>query len=87
MSCCTETKYNLFIRLTQEQKLNLEFQTQLRNKLQQAMGWSLEQANQAVNWAANNETFLIAKDVLSVLTKLSQKLAQFEIPHQMKLAK
>lgn len=87
MSCCTETKYNLFIRLTQEQKLNLEFQTQLRNKLQQSMGWSLEQANQAVNWAVNNEAFLIAKDVLSVLTKLSQKLAQFEIPHQMKLAK
>lgn len=87
MSCCNETKYNLFLKLTPEQKIDIPFQTDLRNNLQSAMSWSLEQANQAVNWAVKNETFLISKDSIDRLTQLSLKLAKYSIPHNLKLSK
>lgn len=87
MSCCTKTKYNLFLKLTRDQKSDSEFTSRLKANLSKALDYSNEQSHQVVTWAINNETFLIAKDNLAVLTELSQKLALNSVPHELKLSK
>lgn len=87
MSCCKETKYNLFLKLTNEQKQDQSFRRNLQENLIKALDYSNEQANLAVQWAVDNETFLISKDIVENVTKMSQKLALHNIPHQLKLSK
>ena len=87
MDCCKETQYNIFINLDSNQKKNALFLIELKNNLKLALNWSEIQSQSAVEWAVNNQTFLISKDKLENITLLSQKLALHSIPHSVKLSK
>lgn len=87
MECCKETQYNIFINLDSDQKKNTVFLIELKNNLKLALNWSEIQSQSAIDWAVNNQTFLISKDKLENITMLSQKLALHSIPHSVKLSK
>lgn len=87
MDCCKETKYNLLLKFNSEQKTDKEFLKTISNNLQEIMGYSSEQSNSVVEFATLREHFVLNRETRDVITKMSLKLAQAKIPHEVKLSK
>lgn len=87
MDCCKETKYNLLLKFTEQQKNNQQFISEIKTKVQSIMNWEVERADQAIEFARIRENFTLLRDIRDNISKLSMKLAEAKIPHEVKLSK
>ena len=83
MDCCKESKYNLLLKLEPWQQNNLNEQAKLTTNLSVAMNWSETRSNAAVEFAALQGQFLIKQGPTQDMTRLSLKLAENHVPHQL----
>lgn len=80
--CCTETKYNLLLN-----KDSLNQKTQIVEGLKKVMAWSTINAESAYDHAQMTGNFRLSQGTADKMTKLSLKLAEQSIPHQLVLSK
>lgn len=83
MDCCKESKYNLLLKLEPWQQNNLAEQSKLTKNLSLAMNWSDTKSKAAVAFAAMQGQFLIKQGPTQDMTRLSLKLAENHVPHQL----
>ncbi len=83
MDCCKESKYNLLLKLEPFQRTNLFEQAKITNNLSIAMNWSETKSKAAVEFAVLQGQFLIKQGSTQDMTRLSLKLAENHVPHQL----
>jgi len=83
MDCCKESKYNLLLKLEPWQQNNLAEQSKLTKNLSLAMNWPETKSKAAVDFAAMQGQFLIKQGPTQDMTRLSLKLAENHVPHQL----
>ena len=83
MDCCKEAKYNLLLKIEPWQKNNLSEQAKLTTNLSLAMDWSETRSKAAVDFAVLQGQFLIKQGPTQDMTRLSLKLAENHVPHQL----
>lgn len=86
MDCCKETKYNILLKFDTTQKLDESFIVSVSDKLESIMGYSKTQSQSAVSFAVERDHYLLSRDTRDNITKISLKLAEFKIPHEVKLS-
>lgn len=85
--CCEETKYNLILKFDSWQKLDSSFQEKVKIALKEALGLSERKSATIVEFASVQGSCRIRQGSTNEMTRLSLKLAQKSIPHEVKLAK
>lgn len=83
MDCCKETKYNLLLKLQPWQSSDLTEQTKITNGLMTVLNWSESKSKAAVDFALLQGQFLIKQGPTQDMTRLSLKLAENHVPHQL----
>lgn len=87
MSCCKDTKYNILLKFDQTQRNNKQFQNETILKLSKAMNWSNQKSKTIVEFASLQGYCLIDSQITEEVAKTSMRLAEQEIPHEVKLSK
>ena len=82
MDCCKETKYNLLLK-----KDSLNQKPQIVEGLKKVMSWSNINAESAYDHAQMTGQFTLSTGTADKMTKLSLKLAEESIPHQLIMSK
>lgn len=80
--CCKETKYNLLLK-----KDSLNQKPQIVEGLKKIMSWSTTNAEGAYDHAQITGQFTLSTGTADKMTKLSLKLAEQSIPHQLIMSK
>jgi hypothetical protein len=83
MDCCKESKYNLLLKIEPWQKNDLNEQAKISNGLVKVLNWSEAKSKAAVDFAALQGQFLIKQGPTQDMTRLSLKLAENHVPHQL----
>lgn len=86
MDCCKETKYNILLKFNPTQKLDESFLSTVTIGLESVMGYSKTQSESAVNFAIERDHYLLSRDIRDNITRISLKLAEHNIPHEVKLS-
>ncbi len=90
MSCntCKESKYNILLTLTESQKKDTIFLTNLKSSLQESLGLNSSSADSMVSLAVSNFPAVISSRLLrDEVSSISVKLAKYSIPHEVKNSK
>lgn len=85
--CCEETKYNLLLKFEPWQQMDKSFQEKVKVSLKEALGLSERKSATIVEFASIQGSCRIRQGSTNEMTRLSLKLAQKSIPHEVKLAK
>lgn len=83
MDCCKESKYNLLLKIEPWQKNNLSEQAKVITGLMTSLNWSETRSKAAVDFAVLQGQFLIKQGPTQDMTRLSLKLAENHVPHQL----
>jgi hypothetical protein len=81
--CCKEEKYNLLLKIEPWQKNDLSEQVKISNGLISVLNWSESKSKAAVDFAVLQGQFLIKQGPTQDMTRLSLKLAENHVPHQL----
>lgn len=84
---CKDTKYNLLLKFESWQKEDVNFQANVVLNLKEAMNWSEQKSKTTVEFATMQGYCLLDSGISDDMTKLSLKLAQKSIPHELKISK
>lgn len=84
MACCKEKKMQLYLQFNENQKTNLDFKINVADKLEQLVGLTKVQAQEAVNFAAHRDKCLIMDSTSEVIQPISLKLTLNNIPYLIK---
>lgn len=82
MDCCKETKYNLLLL-----KDNFNQKSQIVEGLKKSLSWSTINAESAYDHAQMTGKFKLSDGTSEKMIKISSKLAEYSIPHQLIMSK
>lgn len=90
MSCpqgCKEQKYNLLLKFNSNQQKDEQFKDRISKSLTEVFNWSSTQSESIVEFCSLNGQCLLEKDLRDKIVNRSSILAEFNVPHEVKLSK